>query len=67
VIVCEEIEPMGDDQFFCEGCDTHLGHDEIETVSEVPQVDVETFEISGRPADGHKCAGCGLVIGLTLQ
>ena len=56
---------MGDDQFFC--CDTDLGHDEIETVSEVPQVDVETFEISGRPADGHKCAGCGLVIGLTLQ
>jgi hypothetical protein len=44
-----------------------LGHDEIETVSQVPQVDVETFEISGQPADVHKCAGCGLVIGLTLQ
>jgi hypothetical protein len=67
LIVCEKIEPMSDDPFFCEDCDMDLGHDEIETVSQVPQVDVETFEISGQPADVHKCAGCGLVIGLTLQ
>ena len=58
---------MSDDPFFCEDCDMDLGHDEIETVSGVPQVDVETFEISGQPADVHKCAGCGLIIGLTLQ
>ena len=58
---------MSDDPFFCEDCDMDLGHDEIETVSGVPQVDVESFEMSGQPADVHKCAGCGLIIGLTLQ
>ena len=58
---------MTDDPFVCENCDTELSHDEIKTVPGVPQVDVESYEVSGQPADVHTCAGCGLIIGLTLQ
>lgn len=58
---------MTDDPFFCEDCDTELSHDEIETVAGVPQVDIESYEVTGQPADVHKCVDCGLVIGLTLQ
>jgi len=58
---------MTDDPFFCDDCEMDLGHDEIETVPHVPQVDIDSFELTGQPANVHKCAACGMIIGLTLQ
>ncbi|WP_302082702.1 hypothetical protein [Salinibaculum rarum] len=54
---------MDEDPFFCEDCDEQLSHDEIQTVTEVPQVNIESFEMSAETVDVHQCRGCGLVIG----
>ncbi len=54
---------MSDDPFFCDNCDLELSHNDIETVSQVPQIDPDTFSLNNEIADVHKCRHCGIVIG----
>jgi uncharacterized protein with PIN domain len=54
---------MTEDPFFCENCNMELSHEDIETVSQVPRIDYETFEFAEEPADVYKCGGCGVILG----
>jgi len=58
---------MDDDPFFCEDCDMELGHDDIETVEMVPQIDPESYQMKDQIAEVYKCGGCGFVIGFDLE
>jgi hypothetical protein len=55
---------MTDDPFYCDDCDMELTHDDIETASNVPQIDPDTYELGTETRDVYKCAGCGTVIGI---
>lgn len=58
---------MDDDPFFCEDCDTELGHDEIRTASGVPALDIDSFEMRRETAEVYQCSGCGMVIGFNTE
>jgi len=55
---------MTDDPFYCDDCDMELTHDDVETASNVPQIDPDTYELGAETRDVYKCAGCGTVIGI---
>ncbi|MFC7131671.1 MULTISPECIES: hypothetical protein [Salinibaculum] len=58
---------MNDDPFFCDDCGEELGHDDIQTAADVPQLDVESFEMGRETVDVHQCSGCGMVLGFSQQ
>ncbi|WP_267639384.1 hypothetical protein [Haloarchaeobius amylolyticus] len=51
------------DPLVCENCG-ELDHDDIETVSDVPQLDPESYEVGPESSDVYVCAGCKNVIGV---
>ncbi len=54
---------MSTETLFCDNCGKNLTHSELETVQQVPQINPETYEILGGPADVYTCSDCGFVIG----
>ena len=54
---------MENTPFFCDDCGMELGHDDIQVVSNVPQIDVESFEMFEGIAEVYQCSGCGMVVG----
>lgn len=54
---------MDDDPFFCVTCGETLGHDDIQTATDVPELDIENFEMGRDTVDVFQCSGCGMVIG----
>lgn len=54
---------MADDTFYCETCDEDLAHDDIETVPDVPEVDLDQFRFVEGSAEVYKCGGCGTILG----
>lgn len=58
---------MDDDPFFCDDCDTELGHDDLRTVGPVPELDIESYEMSGDTAEVYRCSHCGMVIGFASE
>ena len=54
---------MSEDPLFCEGCDAELSHHEIETIPDVPRVDLDRFEFTEASGEVYRCGGCGIIIG----
>jgi hypothetical protein len=51
------------DPLECENCDER-SHDDIETVTDVPQLDPETYAMGPDVRDVYVCAGCQNVLGI---
>jgi len=47
----------------CENCGP-LDHADLETVTEVPRLDPETYEVQGEATDVYVCGGCHAIVGV---
>ncbi|WP_181692723.1 hypothetical protein [Natronomonas sp. LN261] len=54
---------MADDTFYCETCDEDLTHDDIETVPDVPEIDLDRFRFVEGSAEVYRCGACGTILG----
>ncbi|CCQ35287.1 small CPxCG-related zinc finger protein [Natronomonas moolapensis 8.8.11] len=54
---------MAEDAFYCETCNEDVTHDDIETVTDVPEVDLDQFLFVEGSAEVYKCGVCGEVLG----
>ncbi|MFQ3283516.1 MAG: hypothetical protein ACI9TI_000232 [Natronomonas sp.] len=54
---------MADDAFYCETCDEDVAHNDINTITDVPEVNLDRFRFIEGSAEVYKCGVCGEILG----